>query len=146
MSVKCYTQTLSKIQHGAGRPRKDLAKQDFRRIFKEKKHLEENQEEVMKTNQKYFPSLLSLSFFSLKLHEGLRRKQTLEASSRCLALRRKVRRSSRRPTSLLFSKSFSLLFLLLFILDFVVAKVYPRLARVIYKSSSLKNHLVHMIQ
>ena len=62
----------------------------------------------MKTNQKYFPSLaLSLSFFSLRLHEGLRRKQTLEASQRCQELGRKVRRSSRRPTPF-YSLSLSL--------------------------------------
>ena len=66
---------------------KDLAKkQDFRSIFKKKKHLEENQEEV---------------------HEGLRRKWTLEASQRCQALGRKVRRSSRRPTPF-YSLSLSL--------------------------------------
>jgi len=71
---------------------KDLAKNKTSEVSSRRKHLEENQEEV---------------------HEGLRRKQTLEASSRCQALRRKVRRSSRRPTSLLFSKSVSLSFLLL---------------------------------
>ena len=62
----------------------------------------------MKTNQQIFSKSCSLSFFSLKLHEGLRRKQTLEASSRCQALRRKVRRRrSRRPTPF-YSLSLSL--------------------------------------
>ena len=51
---------------------------------------------------KYFSKSCSLSFFSLRLHGGLRRKQTLEASSRCQALRRKVRRSWRRPTPFYF--------------------------------------------
>ena len=79
-------------------------KQDFRSILKEKEHLEENQEEDHEDQPEIFSKScsLSLSFFSLRLHEGLIRKQTLEASSRCQALRRKVRRSSRRPIPYIF--------------------------------------------
>ena len=47
---------------------KDLAKNKTSEVSSRTKHLEENQEEV---------------------HEGLRRKQTLEASQRCQALEEK---------------------------------------------------------